>query len=58
MEKDSLGLIETLGMVAAVEAADAGIESCQCPLPRLWKRTGRFDHGDVYRRCGCGSSGG
>ena len=32
MEKESLGLIETLGLVAAIEAADAGSKAANVTL--------------------------
>ena len=37
MEKDSLGLIETSGLVAAIEAVDAGSKAANVRFPR-WRR--------------------
>ena len=38
MKYDALGMIETKGLVASIEAADAMVKDCQCNSDRQGKK--------------------
>ena len=46
----ALGLIETVGLVAAIEAADTAVKAANVVLLGYEKTWRRHDHGQNYRR--------
>ena len=49
MKYDALGMIETKGLVASIEAADAMVKACNSD--RQGKSRRRPDHSSGKRRC-------